>query len=116
MKITRLYTGPDQESHFEDIDLPLREKGDLVRMSDVTKATGISYREADKNYRSDWHTAPHRQFVIVLGGVLEIEIGNGTIRRFGPGEVLLAEDTRGKGHLTRTVGNEPRRSLVVTLE
>ena len=28
----------------------------------------------------------------------------------GPGSVMLADDTTGKGHITRGVGTEPRRA------
>jgi quercetin dioxygenase-like cupin family protein len=116
MKVTRLYTGPDRESHFEDVEVPLAKLEDLVRASAAAKATGVSFREVGTNYQSDWHTAPRRQYVVILGGEIEIELGNELGRRFGPGDVLLAEDTKGKGHITRTIGDKPRISMVVTLE
>ena len=45
MKITRLYTGDDNESHFEDVDIPLEDKGDIGMLSRVLPATGIIFRE-----------------------------------------------------------------------
>ena len=42
---------------------------------------------------------------MVLKDRFEVKNG-GKTRSFGPGEVLLAEDLTGKGHLTRAVGNE----------
>jgi hypothetical protein len=47
--------------------------------------------------------------------VLEIEIGDGTKRQLVPGDVLVAEDLTGKGHITRGVGEDPRISLAVPL-
>jgi hypothetical protein len=44
-----------------------------------------------------------------LSGETEIEIGDGTKRRFGPGDILLADDTSGQGHISRDVGAQPRR-------
>jgi hypothetical protein len=35
---------------------------------------------------------------------MEIGIGDGTKRRFGPGDVVLADDLTGRGHTTRSLG------------
>ena len=43
MKITRLYTGSDGESHFEDIEIPLEDSGDIGVMSQLQDATGIIF-------------------------------------------------------------------------
>ncbi len=115
MKITRLYTGPDGESHFEDIDVPLEDDGDIGKVSKQIKATGIIFRETGKDYDYDWHNAPCRQYVIILEGEVEIEIGDGMKRRFGPADILLAEDITGRGHLSRAVNNQPRKAIVVPL-
>ncbi len=104
-KVTRIYTGPDGESHFEDITVP---------WSKITKATGIMFQELVKY--SDWHNAPRRQFIFTLEGEAEMEIGDGTKRRFRRGDILLAEDTTGHGHLSRVVGNQPRKTITVTLD
>jgi hypothetical protein len=116
MKITRLYTGSDCESHFEDIEIPLEDSGDIGVMSQLQDATGVIFRETGPDYDYDWHTVPRRQYVITLSGAVDIEVGNGTIRRFGPGDILLAEDTTGKGHRSRAVNAQPRKSIFVTLD
>ncbi len=116
MKITRLYTGPDNESHFEDVDIPLLDRGDIGRLSEQVEATGMIFRETGPDYDFNWHNAPQRQYVIMLEGQVDIETGNGTVRRFGPGDILLAEDTTGRGHISRTVDNQPRKSIFITLE
>ena len=116
MRVTRLYTGPDDESHFEDIDIPLRDIGGVDRRSELLAATGILFRETGAAYNLDYHRAPRRQFIIMLEGKVEIVVGDGTERQFGPGEILLAEDTTGRGHVSRAVDNQPRTSIWVTLE
>ena len=116
MKVTRLYTGSDGESHFEDFDIPLKNEGNIGRLSESVKATGIIFRETDGDYNYDWHNAPCRQFVIMLAGQVEIEIGSGEIRCFKPGDILLAEDTTGRGHISRAVDNKPRKTIFVTLD
>jgi hypothetical protein len=45
-------------------------------------------------------------------GPMEIGIGDGTTRCFGPGDVVLADDLTGHGHTTRSVG-VPRISATV---
>ncbi len=51
----------------------------------------------------------------MMAGQLEIESGDGTKRVLDPGDVLVAEDLTGKGHITRGVGEQPRVSLAVPL-
>jgi len=34
----------------------------------------------------------------------------------GPGEIILAEDTTGKGHLSKAVASGARHSLVIPIE
>lgn len=117
MHVTRLYTGADGESHFEDIEIPLRDLGGIGSLSEQIDATGVVFRTTGPEYDYTWHNAPRRQFVVMLsGGQVEIEIGDGSRRRLGPGDVLLAEDTTGRGHISRAVGAEPRRSLFITLD
>jgi hypothetical protein len=50
--------------------------------------------------------------IFILAGQMEIGIGNGTTRRFGPGDVVLADDLTGQGHTTRSLG-VPRVSATV---
>ena len=116
MKITRIYTGKDNQSHFEDIDIHLkdREKGGF--MSELMKATGILFRETAGSYDYDFHNAPRRQYVVNLEGAVEIKLGDGTKRIFRSGDVFLAEDTTGQGHISRAVGGKPRKSLFITLD
>lgn len=116
MKITRLYTGPDNESHFEDIDIELKDAGDIGQLSETVKATGVIFRRTGPDYDYDWHNAPQRQFILMLDGAVDVEIGDGTVRRFSTGDILLAEDTTGRGHKSKAVNHEPRTSVFITLD
>jgi uncharacterized cupin superfamily protein len=115
MKITRLYTGTDNESHFEEKEVDFKFKGD-TEVSATEPATGVIFRRAPTTHLSDFHPAPRRQYVITLSGQVEIETGDGTVKRFGPGDVMLAEDTTGHGHITRVVGNQPRIYVMTPLK
>jgi len=116
MKAVRVYTGDDGASHFEDIDIDLNDHGASGRISPLWAGKGVMFREVDGDYALDYHTAPRRQFVINLQGAVEIEVGDGSKRRLGAGEILLAEDTTGQGHISRAVDGQPRRCLFVPLE
>ena len=115
MKYTRLYTGDDNQSHFEDCEMPF-EEGPTGRMTERMPATGVIFRENDPTYNLDWHPAPRRQFVIMLEGLVEIEIGSGEKRIFKPGEIMLAEDTTGQGHRSRVPDGKLRRSIFIILD
>jgi quercetin dioxygenase-like cupin family protein len=51
----------------------------------------------------------------MLSGTMEIETGLGEKRVLHPGDVLIAEDVTGKGHITRSVGGDMRVTLAVPL-
>lgn len=116
MHITRVYADADGESHFEDLDIPLQPGGPIGALSALQPVTGIIFRETAPDYDYSWHNAPRRQYIISLDGVFEITASDGTTRRFGPGTILLVEDTTGRGHLTRSVDGTTRRSVFVTLD
>lgn len=113
MKASRIYTGPDQRSHFEDLEIPLAP-GRYGRLSELVPSSGVIFRETPVGGALDFHTAPQRQFVITLAGRVEVECGDGSKRHFGPGDIMLADDTTGQGHITREVEG-PRRSLFIPL-
>ena len=115
MKIIRLYTGADNESHFEEIDVELNLRGHM-EVSELQSVQGIIFRRVPPTHRSNYHPAPRRQYVVTLAGQVEIETGDGTVRRFGPGDVMLAEDTTGHGHMTRVIGGQPRDCIMIPLK
>ena len=116
MRIVRLYAGPDGQSHFEDLEFRPSEEGVNGEMRPLLPAAGdVTWRHVPPGPPRDWHTAPRRQYVIVLSGEMEIEVAGGVKRRFKTGDVLLTEDLSGKGHITRTVGDQPRVLLNVPI-
>lgn len=88
----------------------------MGRISRLWQGKGVIFREVTGDYALDFHNAPRRQFVINLTGSVDIEVGDGTVRRLGPGEILLAEDTTGQGHISRAVDGQPRTCVFVPLE
>lgn len=118
-KIWRVYSGADGESHIAEEPLAMKPftdtEGSYGEAAPTQAASGITFRVSPPGYVLDWHCAPRRQYSISLSGTAEIEVGDGTVARVGPGDVVLAEDLTGRGHVTRVVGNEPRFYAIVPL-
>jgi hypothetical protein len=94
MAFVRCYTGTDGQSHFEDLDLL---PPDMERSIEQA-ASSITFTRSPNGRFSDWHNAPRRQYAIFLsGGQMEVVIGDGTTRRFGPGDAVCSKTSRDKG-------------------
>lgn len=113
--ITRVYADQQGESRFEDIDLPLKEAGEIGYLSESIPAREVMFRKVKPTYDYDFHTAPQRQFIILLDGKIEIETSLGEKRTFKGGDILLMEDTEGKGHKTRNLQHTERKSVFIVL-
>jgi len=106
--MVRIYTGHDGQTHFEDLPLPAEQSDNVALLA----GANLVFRRFAADYFSNWHTAPRRQYIFILEGQMEIGIGDGATRRFGPGDVVLADDLTGQGHTTRSLG-VPRVSATV---
>lgn len=116
MVVVRVYTGDDGRSHFEDVEVALSDQGPVGRISELIRGPGVLFREVEGDYDLDFHNAPRRQFVVNLVGSVDIGVGDGTVRRLGPGDILLAEDTHGQGHTSAAVNGEPRQCLFIPID
>jgi hypothetical protein len=116
MELVRVYTGDDGQSHFEDLTVELEDFGRRGQISPLWPGRGVQFRTVPTDYFLDFHTAPRRQLVVNLTGSVEIELGDGTRRILGPGSILLAEDTTGQGHVSRSVDDRPRTCLFIHLD
>ena len=116
MRIHNLYVDAKGETHFRDIEVEWVEEREFSKYSTRLPATGIIFRETSPDYDLDWHPAPRRQYIINLDGGVQITASDGESRVIGAGEVLLVEDTSGKGHLSKSVGGKMRRSIFVPID
>lgn len=114
VSVTRLYTGPDNQSHFEEIEVAF-SSSTAVGIAQLMKTAGAELRRTPAGNVQDWHTASRRQYIITLSGHTQIEVAGGKKLTYGPGHISLVEDTTGKGHLTRVVGAEDVVSVVLPL-
>lgn len=117
----RVWAGEDGESHLEDLDLVFEEVNFLPPpapagyLTPQTPASGYFVARVPSGWEADWHPTPVRELVVYLEGEGEIEVSDGTVRELRPGTILLAEDTTGRGHITRVTGTEEALVVVVTL-
>ncbi len=110
MIITRIYTGDDGQSHFEDFDL-----ADHANPESLQAVTSIVFRSHDPGRFSDWHRESRRNYIITVSGEGEIGLGDGMTHRIGPGRVKLVEDLTGQGHTTRVTSSVPRVTVAIPL-
>ena len=114
----RIYADDEGESHFEDVELAFNHADFVppappVLMSSFEPATQFGFERVHPGWHGDWHPAPQRVLAIYLSGEGEMEASDGEVRALMPGTVLLAEDTTGKGHVSRVIG--PDEMLVIIL-
>lgn len=113
MKITRIYTDPNGDSRFEDIEIPLFDRGEIGRLSENIEVKSLQFRTVSPDYDYDFHHTPQRQYIVLLDGGVEIETSLGEVRQFQTGEILLVEDTTGKGHRTQNLEKKERTSIFI---
>jgi len=111
MKCLRIYATQDGESHIGEVDVALPST-DLfadrppVQLSSAYPASKVQIVSIPAGVKdTGWHTAPGRILTMWLNGGTEFETSDGGIGRLSAGGLLLAEDTHGKGHLTRLPEN-----------
>jgi hypothetical protein len=115
IKYAHLYNGPDGLAHFRDEEIDLSDGGHGVLSSAILSANGMLFRCNTSSYSLDWHPAPRKAFSINLKGAVEVTASDGEVRVFGPGDIMLADDMGGKGHLSRAAGTEDRVCLFVNV-
>jgi hypothetical protein len=105
---TRIYER-DGLSFFEEVELAADAQGAFEPAAVVS----LVPCEAAVAPEMGAHNAPRRQFIVHLEGSVQVEASGGGTRVFGPGDVILAEDLEGAGHVTTWVGDGPWRWLVL---
>ncbi len=120
VRYARVYADSEGESHLEELELDLVESNYAppappLWPSAFFPAVGYHLLKAPASWSGDWHPVPRRQIFFYLKGQSIVEVGDGDCRELGPGDILLAEDTRGRGHRSWAVGDEDILAAVVVL-
>lgn len=108
----RMFKGADEKSYFRGFDALFTNRG---IWSDVTPLVGFRFIGMAEGTFIDWHPEVVNNFVIVLSGALELEVGGGTgaVEIFRQGDVCLAEDRTGEGHIDRVHGDVQVAVLII---
>jgi hypothetical protein len=115
MRIHNLYTDANGESHFRDIEIEWVEERRGSKLSKRLPAGGIIFRQTQPENDLSWHNAPRRQYIVNLDAGVQITASDGEARVISAGEVILVEDTTGKGHLSKGLG-KLRHSIFIPIE
>ena len=118
--ITRVAMYDDDRSYFADDTMAFEVKAFAppsgpIGVSPVTEAKTFLLTTADRSWVTDWHPTPRRQYVIMLAGSITVEVESGEKRMFKRGDILLLEDTRGRGHDSHVVSDEPAMFAMIAL-
>ncbi len=114
----RIFTDATGDSHFDTVTI----EQSLARAAPPAAPFFVSEGKPASEYRfysfqpgwiGELHPAPTRQFLALMSGAVEMETTDGTIRRLKAGDLVLLEDTSGKGHVTRNIGGGYATFLVV---
>ena len=115
-----LFTDSDGRAKFREESISLDQGSPQSMLSAVFASGGYQLRHSPLGFRSQFHCSQHTQWVIILGGEMEIGLQDGSSRIFKPGEHfysadLLPEgaafDAAVHGHWSRQVGNDPLVTL-----
>lgn len=116
MRIHNLYTDDTGESHFRDVEIEWAGERRGSKLSAEIPVKKLIFREVQPAYDLDWHPAPCRQYIVNLDAGVQLTASDGESRVIGAGEIVLVEDTTGKGHLSKAVEGKMRHCLFITTE
>ncbi|GAA4572293.1 hypothetical protein [Planotetraspora kaengkrachanensis] len=117
MRFTRIARAGDGGSAFEDGEIALEQRNvaegvPAMAVAGLPSSGGVQYLRSAV-FDSSAHPAPREQWVVMLRGTIEVTVSDGSRRRFGPGDLVLASDTTGTGHVTTGVGDPPFEALFI---
>ena len=101
MRLVRIYTKPNGDSAIEIREVPM-SAGERP-MSPTFQGGAMFFRETAEGHVQSYHNAPRRQLIFLTSGILELESSEGKRYICRPGDLIFAEDTAGKGHITRSL-------------
>ncbi len=116
---TRAKWGWYGETHFERVRVEQNPvdaaSAAPLRCSGVDPASGFLFCSLELGWTSDWQASPARQFMVLLHGSMEMETSDAEAKQFQTGDIILMEDTWGKGHRMRNIGETVLRLFIVQL-
>jgi hypothetical protein len=102
--VTRLFADQDGHARFEDVEIPLAPDDpppDAMSISQPWQASAVLFGRGPAGGSHAEQPEQRRQLVVGISGRVEVTAG-GETRAFGPGDLLLVEDTEGFGHSSQS--------------
>jgi hypothetical protein len=117
----RLYADPTGESHFEPAVVETFTRNfappaPAFNVSRFAPALRNGFLLVPAGWIGDLHPSPLRMWIFVLDGEMEFEASDGKRQPARKGDALLLEDTIGRGHRSRVIGDTAAKLAVVELE
>jgi len=114
----RIYADSSGVSHFEELKIKLESTNyappaPQLNTSSPESVDKIVFLELPAGWYGDWHPTPVRQWLTLMTGECEFEAGDGKRCLRKAGDVVILDDTTGKGHRTRVIGKVPLRITAV---
>lgn len=113
MKMIRLFSGRDGQSHFEDVPIELSPI-QVAHFSEALPVRNLRFGKINDIDEVSWHTQDEPSYIVILKGAMELEVGDGTKRVINAGDILFAEDTTGQGHITRSIKGKGWEFLIIS--
>ena len=120
LSFPRLVPDADGGSRFETILVPVTEQdfappAQPFSVSVLSEATQCGFLHLPAGWFGEMHPSPIRMWIFVLEGEMQFETSGAEARHLTPGSALLLEDTTGRGHVSRVLGDRAVTLAVVRL-
>ena len=121
MKFHRLYCDDAGESHWQEVEVTLAERvfappAREIEVSDPEPVARTMFLRLKSGWNEPIHPTPVRQKLVCLAGAVTVTASDGETRVIAAGEVILVEDTHGKGHCSKAIEGQLRHSIFVPIE
>ena len=124
MLLPHIYSDAHGHSLLDEIDLRMMapgggeaEAGTYYRRINSARQDVTDWRigHALPGHFVDFTPMGERTMIAVFSGQMHITASNGEERQLARGDMMIAEDVAGQGHMTRFVGMEPCNYLLVSM-
>ncbi len=110
MKYHRFYSDATGESHIDEVKVKqsladAAPPAPPLLVSAFNPASHWGFFSVPAGWFGDWHPAPSRQFMILLSGAVDVMTSDGSVFRMRSGDIVLLEDTSGRGHRSENVSD-----------
>jgi len=121
LRIHRLYSDADGDSHWQDVDVDMTERtfappARAIEISTPDPVKQMMFLKLRAGWDEPTHPTPVAQKLICLAGSVRVTASDGEVRDIGPGDVWHMEDKHGKGHHTVVTSDEDFLSVIIQYE